>query len=71
LHLESAGCYGVDINATSILLGDAAHAHDVGQRRHRGVAEGETLTLRLVPSQGRPLTFRPRVLVVRPGIMLR
>jgi hypothetical protein len=35
------------------------------------LAEGETLTLRLVPSQGRPLTFRPRVLVAKPGIMLR
>lgn len=35
------------------------------------VAEGATLTLRMVPSQGRAMTFRPRVLVAEPGVMLR
>jgi hypothetical protein len=35
------------------------------------LAEGATLTLRLVPAQGRAMTFRPRVLVVEPGVMLR
>jgi hypothetical protein len=35
------------------------------------LAVGEKLTLRMVPSQGRALTFRPQVLVVKPGIMLR
>ena len=34
-------------------------------------AVGEKLTLRLVPSQGLAKTFRPQVLVVKPGIMLR
>lgn len=35
------------------------------------LAEGATLTLRLVPSHGRAMTFRPRVLVAEPGVMLR
>jgi hypothetical protein len=35
------------------------------------LAEGATLTLRLVPAQGRAMTFRPRVLVAKPGVMLR
>jgi hypothetical protein len=35
------------------------------------LAEGATLTLRLVPAEGRPMTFRPRVLVAKPGVMLR
>jgi hypothetical protein len=35
------------------------------------LAEGETLTLRMVPAQGRAMTFRPRVLAVRPGALLR
>ncbi len=35
------------------------------------LAEGATLTLRMVPSQGRAMTFRPRVLVAQPGSMLR
>lgn len=35
------------------------------------LAEGETLTLRMVPAQGRAMTFRPRVLAVRPGVLLR
>jgi hypothetical protein len=33
------------------------------------LAVGEKLTLRLVPSQGRAMTFRPQVLVVKPGII--
>jgi hypothetical protein len=32
---------------------------------------GQTLTLRLVPGQGRALTFRPKVLAVEPGVLLR
>lgn len=35
------------------------------------LTEGAKLTLRMVPSSGRAMTFRPRVLVVKPGIMLR
>lgn len=35
------------------------------------LAEGETLTLRMVPAQGRAMTFRPRLLAVRPGVLLR
>jgi hypothetical protein len=35
------------------------------------LAEGTTLTLRMVPSEGRAMTFRPRVLVAKPGAMLR
>jgi hypothetical protein len=35
------------------------------------LAEGATLTLRMVPSQGRAMTFRPRVLVAKPAAMLR
>jgi hypothetical protein len=35
------------------------------------LTEGATLTLRLVPSQGRAMTFTPRVLVAKPGVMLR
>ena len=35
------------------------------------LTEGATLTLRMVPSQGRAMTFRPRVLVVKPSVMLR
>ena len=35
------------------------------------LAEGATLTLRLAPEQGRAMTFRPRVLAVRPGELLR
>jgi len=35
------------------------------------LTEGERLTLRLVPAQGRAMTFRPRVLVAEPGVMLR
>jgi hypothetical protein len=35
------------------------------------LAEGETLTLRMVPAQGRAMTFRPRVLAVQPGVLLR
>lgn len=31
---------------------------------------GSTLTLRLVPAQGRPLTFRPKVLAAQPGVLL-
>ncbi|MEU8911994.1 SRPBCC domain-containing protein [Streptomyces nigrescens] len=32
---------------------------------------GQTLTLRMFPAQGRPMTFRPRVLIADPGIELR
>jgi hypothetical protein len=32
---------------------------------------GSTLTLRLVPAQGRPLTFRPKVLAAEPEVLLR
>jgi hypothetical protein len=35
------------------------------------LAEGATLTLRMVTSQGRAMTFRPRVLVAKPAAMLR
>ena len=35
------------------------------------LAEGATLTLRMVPAQGRAMTFRPRVLAVQPGVLLR
>ncbi len=35
------------------------------------VAEGATLTLRLVPAQGRAMTFRPKVLAAEPGLLLR
>src|SRR5258708_37845408 len=35
------------------------------------LAEGATLTLRLVPAQGRAMTFRPKVLAARPGALLR
>jgi hypothetical protein len=35
------------------------------------LTEGTTLTLRMVPSEGRAITFRPRVLVAKPGVMLR
>src|SRR5215469_3448912 len=35
------------------------------------LAEGASLTLRLVPAQGRSMTFRPRVLAVQPGVLLR
>jgi len=35
------------------------------------LTEGATLTLRMVPAEGRPVTFRPRVLVAKPGVMLR
>ena len=35
------------------------------------LAEGATLTLRLVPSQGRAMTFRPKVLAAQPGVLLR
>jgi hypothetical protein len=35
------------------------------------LTEGTTLTLRMVPSEGRAMTFRPRVLVAKPGVMLR
>jgi hypothetical protein len=35
------------------------------------LAEGTTLTLRLAPAQGRAMTFRPKVLAVRPGELLR
>jgi hypothetical protein len=35
------------------------------------LAEGATLTLGLVPAQGRAMTFRPRVLAVQPGVLLR
>jgi hypothetical protein len=35
------------------------------------LAEGATLTLRMVPAQGRAMTFRPRVLAVQPGRLLR
>ena len=35
------------------------------------LAEGATLTLRLVPAQGRAMTFRPKVLAARPGELLR
>jgi hypothetical protein len=52
-------------------LGSYAQWNPFIQSASGRLAEGETLTLRLVPSQGRPLTFRPRVLVVRPGITLR
>jgi hypothetical protein len=31
---------------------------------------GSTLTLRLVPAQGRALTFRPKVLAAQPGVLL-
>src|SRR5216683_388851 len=34
------------------------------------VAEGATLTLRLVPAQGRAMTFRPKVLAAEPGLLL-
>ena len=32
---------------------------------------GSTLTLRMVPAQGRPMTFRPKVLAAEPGVLLR
>jgi hypothetical protein len=32
---------------------------------------GSTLTLRLVPAQGRPITFRPKVLAAEPEVLLR
>src|ERR1700732_628326 len=35
------------------------------------VAEGATLSLRLVPAQGRAMTFRPKVLGAEPGRLLR
>jgi hypothetical protein len=35
------------------------------------LAGGATLTLRLVPAQGRAMTFRPRVLAVQPCVLLR
>src|SRR5260370_22292284 len=35
------------------------------------LAEGATLTLRLVPAQGRAMTFRPKGLAARPGELLR
>src|SRR5260370_19388987 len=35
------------------------------------VAEGATLSLRLVPAQGRAMTFRPKVLAAEPGRLLR
>jgi hypothetical protein len=35
------------------------------------VAEGATLTLRLVPAQDRAMTFRPKVLAAEPGRLLR
>jgi hypothetical protein len=35
------------------------------------LAEGATLTLRMVPARGRAMTFRPRVLAVQPGVLLR
>lgn len=35
------------------------------------LAVGETLTLRMFPAQGRPMTFRPKVLVVNPLKELR
>jgi hypothetical protein len=35
------------------------------------LTEGAKLTLGLVPAEGRPATFRPRVLVAKPGVMLR
>src|SRR5260370_40026200 len=35
------------------------------------VAEGATLTLRLVPAQGRAMTFRPKGLAAEPGLLLR
>lgn len=31
---------------------------------------GSTLTLRMVPAQGRPMTFRPKVLAAQPGVLL-
>ncbi len=33
------------------------------------VAKGATLTLRLVPAQGRAMTFRPKVLAAEPGLL--
>src|SRR5215831_9001559 len=35
------------------------------------LAEGATLTLQLVPAQGRAMTFRPKVLAAEPGLLLR
>jgi hypothetical protein len=35
------------------------------------LAVGSRLTLRMVPAQGRAMTFRPRVLAVQPGVLLR
>src|SRR5215469_1370295 len=35
------------------------------------LAEGAGLTLRLVPAEGRAMTFRPTVLAARPGELLR
>jgi hypothetical protein len=35
------------------------------------LTEGATLNLRMVPAQGRAMTFRPKVLTVRPGELLR
>src|SRR5215469_12722668 len=35
------------------------------------LAKGARLTLRLVPPGGRPMTFRPTVLAVQPGELLR
>ena len=35
------------------------------------LAEGATLTLRLVPAQRRAMTFRPKVLAAEPGLLLR
>jgi len=35
------------------------------------LAEGATLTLRMVPAQGRAFSMRPKVLAARPGALLR
>ncbi|MER5642434.1 SRPBCC domain-containing protein [Kitasatospora sp. NPDC002227] len=38
---------------------------------HGRVAVGETLTLKMHPTGGRPMTFRPKVLAADPGVELR
>ena len=35
------------------------------------LAVGSRLTLRMVPAQGRAMTFRPKVLAAEPGVLLR
>jgi hypothetical protein len=68
----------VDIAATPeqvwAVLTDLDAYHDWNpfiQSASGQLTEGAALTLRLVPAQGRAMTFRPRVLAVQPGKLLR